>query len=382
MTNLWRSFAKRAFRDYDFNRLVSLRIKDLDETTMSQKHIICDIDKTYLETKFETFYQLARVAFERASSKRIVKGASDVLIACRWSDAAFKFKQDATLSIRPHAVHFLSSSPTQLRKVLEEKLLIDGLDWSSDTFKNQTYNILKGRVDLLKHHVAYKSAAILELMNRGPENSEYILIGDNAEWDAYVYVGIQLLCAQKLSLDGYARYLETAGVDSITSQSLSASRAQHLSTKRVVGVLIRKAPKYPFVADPHLTERLVLFDHYLEAALALLRWRFVHESSFPGLLRAFHNRHGFSITDIAQTLESVDFDPSEDATLIQTIAHCKERFKISNVKAHQKLRLPSKFVIPAANLSEQDILELAKVWVERIRLSKNLRDKKKEGIPQ
>ena len=134
-------------------------------------HIICDIDKTYLETEFDSLLDIAKVAIQDAADKVTVVGSTPVLIAARWGTAEARVATagsaaEAWKLAEPNHLHFVSSSPPQLRKVLEEKLAGDGLDWSSDSFKNQAYNLRRGRMDLLKHHVGYKSGALLDIARR------------------------------------------------------------------------------------------------------------------------------------------------------------------------------------------------------------------------
>ena len=76
-------FKKRNERlSYDFRKLIDHR--NLIEFERSRYHIICDIDKTYLETKSETTLQLIKVALEDAEDKRTA-GAPIFLNAVRWS---------------------------------------------------------------------------------------------------------------------------------------------------------------------------------------------------------------------------------------------------------------------------------------------------------
>lgn len=364
MPSIWENFKKRASRVYDYSRLVDTRVKENSAGQTDATHIVCDIDKTYLETQFETFYQIARIAFERASSKRSVRGASEVLLAARWSHCDTNAQK-----LSPKPLHFVSSSPPQLRSVLEEKLHLDGIDWTSDTFKNQAYNLLKGRVDLLKHHVAYKSAAVLQLISSAQPGASFTLIGDNAEWDAYVYLGIQLFVGKRLDADGYKRYLEAAGVDMLTAQSIAKSFSNGNDAK-VHGILIRNAPNYQFIPEPKLTHGVQLFDHYFQAATALLAWGVIHPRVLWQLARAFHNRHGITRAELLACLNTLKGTNNQE--LIDTVQHVESRLdKVGTISD-----VPPSFQLsnyPGAPEVDQDtILNLAKNWVEKLRHAKNM----------
>ena len=72
-----------------------------------------DLDKTYLETDFDSLRGLVRSATEPASAKRAVPGAAALLRA---------------ISGQPGSrVFILSGSPVQMRRTLEEKLALDGV---------------------------------------------------------------------------------------------------------------------------------------------------------------------------------------------------------------------------------------------------------------
>src|SRR4051812_23103393 len=91
---------------YDFTKLIDLRQLDLqDGGDKATFQVICDIDKTYLETNFESVLQMVRIAFEDASQKVTVRGASEVLLAARWGLGTL----DKTDYPRP--LHFVSASP-------------------------------------------------------------------------------------------------------------------------------------------------------------------------------------------------------------------------------------------------------------------------------
>ena len=146
--------------NYNFRKLIDRR--QVKDKTLSTKQIICDIDKTYLETNFESVLKLVQIPFEDATDKITVSGANEVLKACRWGLC------EKDPNAHPVALHFISSSPPQLRQVLTEKLMLDFLDWDSDTFKNQAYNIKKGRMDLLNNSIrAAMNAALCIGMRSG-----------------------------------------------------------------------------------------------------------------------------------------------------------------------------------------------------------------------
>lgn len=138
-----------------------------------------DLDKTYLRTEFDTLEDLVRTAFERADEKRTVPGAAPLL---------------RELANAGAEIHILSGSPRQMRARLEEKLRLDGVQWESFTLKPNLRNILTLRLRAVRDQLGYKLPALLRsrasFAGRRDEDGELVrevLVGDDAESDAFVY---------------------------------------------------------------------------------------------------------------------------------------------------------------------------------------------------
>lgn len=135
-----------------------------------------DLDKTYLQTEFDTIRDLLRTALERADQKRTNPGAGTLLREMIKADIS---------------VHILSGSPEQMRRRLEDKLRLDGVLWDSFTLKPNLKNLLRLRFRAVRDQLGYKLPALLQarvLSERASnETSRETLFGDDAEADAFVY---------------------------------------------------------------------------------------------------------------------------------------------------------------------------------------------------
>lgn len=357
-------------KNYDLWQLVDRRnYKDLGNSDKKIR-IVSDIDKTYLETAFESWVKMARIAFEDASDKKAVRGAPQLLSSLRWGDPDKAMTQKERSSY-PRPLHFVSSSPPQLRNVLEEKLSMDGLDWSSDTFKNQAYNIRKRQFHLLKQQVAYKSAALIQLISGEDPDATWYLIGDNAESDPFIYLGIKLLCEGKLSREAYGKWLSLASVESEMSQSLW-SQDQDIPKGKIGGIFIRNIPNHRFFGESPLTDPITLFDSYLDASLVFYQCGLLTASALEKIILLFHNLYDISPEEICSKLTS-------------TIKHCGAKAQVaplneilaSFAKA-ANISLPARYThaIKMAGLdfwnqlSEQDILQHGENWMNKIHLNK------------
>jgi hypothetical protein len=146
-----------------------------------------DLDKTYLRTDFDTVRDLLRTAIERPDQKRTVPGAASLLRELGRSGVE---------------THILSGSPEQLRSRIEEKLRLDGARWASLTLKPNLQNLLRLRFRALRGQLGYKLPALLrrrcELESQRDDAGELIhevLLGDDAEADAFVYSLYADVCA-------------------------------------------------------------------------------------------------------------------------------------------------------------------------------------------
>ena len=284
---------------YDLWQLVKLKMLDKNKINLN-KQIICDLDKTYLETEFESLLKLARIPFEDAKDKITVNGANSVLHAFRWLHVPGSSNSRQEI-IKPRTLHFVSSSPTQLRNVISEKLALDSLDWSTDTFKDQAYNIKMGKFKQLKHQVAYKSAAIGQIIkNYSEPGSNIILIGDSAEMDAFIYLGIKLFHEGYLNARDYQKYLEIAGKPE-NSQDL-IDKIDNNNKINVKNILIRNLHNYPMTLYPPLTDSITLFHDYLDVSFHLFNQDFLEEQNLISLIHMFHNSFALPLTEIAEKL--------------------------------------------------------------------------------
>ena len=101
-----------------------------------------DLDKTYLQTEFDSLSDLVRTAFQKAHQKKAVPGAAALI-------RELKDTGDARLCI-------VSGSPTQMRTVLAKNVKLDGLESAELVLKANVPNLLRGRFKALRGKVGYK----------------------------------------------------------------------------------------------------------------------------------------------------------------------------------------------------------------------------------
>jgi phosphatidate phosphatase APP1 len=137
-----------------------------------------DIDQTYLKTSFNSPAGLLKIPFELAIDKTPYPGVAELIRACQRGGAA-------SGSDRP--AYFLSASPSQMREVLEQRLIVDQISLDGLTLKNWAAFLSPRRWRALTEQLPYKLAALLETRRELPAKSFEILFGDDTEADEAIY---------------------------------------------------------------------------------------------------------------------------------------------------------------------------------------------------
>ncbi|HEY4221801.1 MAG TPA: hypothetical protein VGO62_10665 [Myxococcota bacterium] len=147
---------------------------------------VWDIDKTYLDTRFSSVRGLLGIPFELAVDKRAVHGTVSLLRGLRHGP-----RDDSALT----PLYFISGSPTQMRKVVERKMTMDGVQFDGITFKDQWALLKAGRPKGITEQVGYKLQALLMYRREHPPGARYLLFGDDVERDLESFLLFGEVCA-------------------------------------------------------------------------------------------------------------------------------------------------------------------------------------------
>jgi hypothetical protein len=224
-------------------------------------HFRWDLDKTYLHTEFDTIRDLWRTFRQQAKDKKNVAGARTLLQELLSPEA----KGD-----NPRHVTFISGSPRQMRKVLSDKLRIDGVEPDTFILKPNLSNLLRGRFRAIGDQLGYKLAALIESRVDGPLVRE-LLFGDDAEQDALIYCLYADLLSGVVSADRLAGILAgTALYRSDIERILEAhSGIKPTTSARVERIFIRLDRRSPTARFDVFGQRVVPTYNYFQAAVVL-----------------------------------------------------------------------------------------------------------------
>lgn len=152
---------------------------------------IWDIDKTWLDTRISQVKGMLRIPFEFAIDKRALPGTTALLHALREGPSGREH--------RP--LYFITASPPFIRKAIERKMLIDGIEFDGVTYKDQVEVFRRRQFASLREHTAFKLGALLLLARAFPAGTQIYMFGDDAERDPLIYSMFADICAGRLRGD-------------------------------------------------------------------------------------------------------------------------------------------------------------------------------------
>lgn len=251
-----------------------------------------DLDKTYLRTDFDTLRGLVRAAVEPAKAKRAVPGAPALLRALRAAGG------------NAHRISIISGSPEQMRKVLETKLALDGVEYDEFVLKPNLSNLLRGRFRAIRAQVPYKLPALLASRMEVAAPAE-TLFGDDAESDAIVYSLYADVIAGKVEAVELDEILQIgrAYEDQLERTRLLAGEVPKADVvRRILIHLDRRSPTGNF---DRFGPRLVPIYNYFQAALILYGDGQLDASDVLGVAREMLGSTDYTVPSLANSLQDL-----------------------------------------------------------------------------
>lgn len=251
------------------------------EAAKNSKYVfIWDLDKTYLDTHFESFSGLIRVIFEKAFQKRNVPGTTVLVRAL--------FKSDKKLPI-----YFISASPPQMQEKVKEKLDLDGITPYGFFSKDNLKNLKPARWSRLTNHIGFKLQALMEIRLLLSEDCQMVCWGDDSESDANIYSLFSDICSHRLT-DREVICLLTEfktpadQIDLILE--LRDQREDFDPLKRVfINLAVDTDPEY----YRRYGRRLMAVDNSFEVALDLFQRGFIDLESVLEICEDLRKNYGF-----------------------------------------------------------------------------------------
>ena len=256
--------------------------------------LVWDIDKTYLNTHFSTWRGLLAIPFEFAVDKEPIAGAVELLQGLRHGS-------DVESQLTP--LFFISASPPQLRRVIERRMVLDGVQHDGITFKDQLALLRRGRIRKLIDQTGYKLTALLLLRHEVPDAARWLMFGDDAEDDAAIFALFDEICSG-LRADPLARRLRERGTPDDDVASV-CQLADDVPRRGVVDrIYIHRIRRTPVERYARYQGQVVATTNFFETALHLLAEQQLRPHAAGRVGRAMLTREG-TVDALAETLHDL-----------------------------------------------------------------------------
>ena len=250
-----------------------------------------DLDKTYLRTDFSSFRAMLKTAFEGAEKKQNVPGTAALLREIKAGGA--------------HGIYFISGSPREMRKVLERKLEMDGVEIDGLILKPNLQNLLRGRFRALREQIGYKLPALLEGRASAPPGVPETLFGDDAEADAFVYSLYADLLGGRVDVALVKKVLEGAGAypDVIERTLELASKVR--ADDPVRRIFIHLDGRSPPARFERYGRRVVPIYNYFQVAVVLFADGVLGSGAVTRVAREMVEKYGYQVGELANSLQDL-----------------------------------------------------------------------------
>jgi hypothetical protein len=259
---------------------------------------IWDVDKTYLNTNFESLKGLMKILFEFSIDKRSIPGVKNLLLELR---------KGAGPDIEISPIYFISASPVYLKKVLEGKFLLDGVQHDGIFLKD--YFELRSQVGKLrfKNNFAYKLVSLLNHRLDLPPSSKEILFGDDFESDAEVYSMYADILSSKIDEENLmirlsAQRLHSREIDRILSLFEKVEKKNEEVVRRIFIHLISPSDLNRFRI---FGDRLVPTRNYMQTAAVLYEMGAISKNGFQRVANSFNLKYPGDGWTLAKSLKDL-----------------------------------------------------------------------------
>jgi hypothetical protein len=232
-------------------------------------------------------------AFEKAGDKRAVPGAPAILRALRAAGG------------EAHRICIISGSPRQMRRVLEAKLSLDGVQWDEFVLKPNLQNLVRGRFRALRSQIPYKLPALLESHVALGESPPETLFGDDAESDALIYMLYGDVVAGRVDRRTLGSILETSGAYEDQRERTLALAAEVGRAEVVKRILIHLDRRSPTAFFDRFGPRLVPIYNYFQAAIVLYADRLLTASDVVGVAREMLASGDYQLSSLANSVQDL-----------------------------------------------------------------------------
>lgn len=259
---------------------------------------VWDLDKTYLDTHWQSLRDIFRASFADNYHKNNVPGTA-TLVNC------LKQSWQQRKGNVPFPIFFITASPPQMEKKIRDKLLSDEILPLGIFFKDNLKNLRPGRFWKLRQHVGYKVTALMYLRTLLKPEITQVLWGDDSETDAVIYSLYSDICARRLRDEECEKVLKLFNVTGDQMQRLFSTQQQVPELDPVEKIYINLAVD----TDPEyymkFGRRMIPSYNALQTSLDLLQDNRLGLEHVIRVGRDLATNYGFTIDELQRSLDDM-----------------------------------------------------------------------------
>lgn len=321
----------------------------------TQDVYVWDLDKTYLDTAFESLQGLWRTVRETAFQKRNVPGTATLVRALRdhWQEM-HKGRKD-------FPVYFITGSPPQLERKIHDKLAYDGIYPFGLFTKDNLRNLSPRRWSRLTQQVGYKVQALLQLRLHLPPDVRQILWGDDSEGDAVIYSLYSDLCARRLEerdARNVLRHFKVTGpqVDTIL-RLLEDVPAQDPVEKIYINLAADTDADYYL----KFGRRILPTYNSFQLALDLFQDRRLSPAQVVNVALDLVHNYSFGVEDLERSFDELVRRPIIADKTVEAIVPALQEHRL--VRADFQLSIPARPVVASVGPRVFELEGVTEPWV-------------------
>jgi hypothetical protein len=309
---------------------------DASLATEAEHVFVWDLDKTYLDTHFESLRGLYRTIKEKAFQKKNIPGTRTLVKALTVRGESF------------FPIYFVTASPPQMERRIREKLELDGIKPYGIFCKDNLKNLKPGRLRRLNHQVGYKLQALMHLRSRLGQNLKQVLWGDDSESDAVIYSLYSDICSRRLTDRPLAHILSFFNVRGEQTETILKLLKSIPETDPVERTYINLASDTDPDYYSKFGRRTLATFNALQAALDLYQEKHISIEQVEFVAQDLKQNYGYTLEELAQSLDDLIYR----RVLVQD-----EADKVKDLFIKQGL-LPSNFTYSRKPITREDALKM------------------------
>lgn len=259
---------------------------------------VWDLDKTYLDTHWQSLKDIFRASFADTFHRNNVPGTATLVNALKqnWEQkkGAGKFP-----------IFFITASPPQMEKKIREKLESDEILPLGIFFKDNLKNLWPGRFWKLRQQVGYKVTALMYLRTLLKADLKQVLWGDDSETDAVIYSLYSDICGRRLKDGELEKVLKGFNVANESVQRIVSMQQQVSDKDPVEKIYINLAVD----TDPEyylkFGRRMIASYNSLQTSLDLFQEGLLGEEHVVRVAKDLFMNYGFSVDELQRSLDEL-----------------------------------------------------------------------------